>query len=479
NVKVLYDWKPPVCMDCEVFGHARSNCPKNETIKVNIDCGEKTKPMVQKVNIVVNKDGNDGFVKVRSKKNGRIDYKMKIPNYKANPQSNKGGNNVKNVYHAKKKNQVEKEKSPVQTPVKEPEKRPKSVTSSKKWDLKNMEMVDGFLNKKITPTEKDMNRWDADMITYYKLQMEKLVDKGEGNAKESKEEDVLEEINEIAKNMKENDVKGMDGEVLGCRILVGWNDDEVSVLVIHMARQYVLLEMKTSNNTKLYGSFIYAANGGIEMKELWKDLEIYRRIVGKDPWSFSGDINVTLNPNEHSVRGSNMSSDMKDFKNCVNKIEVEDINSSGLFFTWTKNLHKAREGSHTGILKKVAKRIKNLKKPLKKLTWENGNVFENVKSLRDSVKEVQQKIDKDPHNKDLRSKEVDIIKEYSEAMKEEEFILYQKAKVKWLSVGDRNNAYLHKAIKNRQHRNRIDAVCDENGKRFEGSDVVEQFVMHF
>ncbi|GJW67965.1 RNA-directed DNA polymerase, eukaryota, reverse transcriptase zinc-binding domain protein [Tanacetum coccineum] len=639
NVKVLYDWKPPVCMDCGVFGHTGSNCPKNETIKVNIDCDEKTEPMVQKVNTVVNKDGNDGFVEVRSKKNGGINYKMKRPNYRANPQSNKGGNNVKNVYQAKKKNQVEKEKSPVQTPMKEPEKSPKSVKSGKKWsvhndileamkrsankfslfekydvneqnelrDLKNMEIVDGFLNKKITPTEKDMNSWDADMITYYKLQMDKLVDKGEGNVEESEEEDVLEEINEIAKNMKENDVKGPSSsdkqkEVVnfireeklqicavlethlkskrvdkicekiygrwnwihnmrycnkGCRILVGWNEDEVSVSVIHMARQFVLLEMKTRNNTKLYGSFIYAANGGIERKELWKDLEIYRRIVGKDPWFFSGDMNVTLNPNEHSVGGSNMSSDMKDFKNCVNKIEVEDINSSGLFFTWTKNLHKAREGSHTGILKKldrimgseefisrfnqayaiflpyiisdhcstilvlpkciqakrkpfkfanfitekegfmplvntswegieegcnmfrVVKRMRNLKKPLKKLAWENGNVFENVKSLKDSVKEVQQKIDKDPHNKDLRSEEVDILKAYSEAMKEEELILYQKAKVKWLSVGDRNNAYFHKAIKSRQQRNRIDAVCDENGKRFEGSDVAEQFVMHF
>ncbi|GKG27848.1 hypothetical protein Tco_0406175, partial [Tanacetum coccineum] len=99
--------------------------------------------------------------------------------------------------------------------------------------------------------------------------MDKLVDKGEGNVEESKEEDVLEEINEIAKNMKENDVKGMDGEICaalethlkskrvdkicekiygrwncihnmrycnkGCRILVGWNEDEVSVSVIHMA----------------------------------------------------------------------------------------------------------------------------------------------------------------------------------------------------------------------------------------------------
>ncbi|GJT11650.1 RNA-directed DNA polymerase, eukaryota, reverse transcriptase zinc-binding domain protein [Tanacetum coccineum] len=64
-------------------------------------------------------------------------------------------------------------------------------------------------------------------------------------------------------------------------------------------------------------------------------------------------------------------------------------------------------------------------------------------------------------------------------MKDEELILYQKAKVKWLSVGDRNNAYFHKTIKSRQQRNRVDAVCDENGKIFEGKEVDEQFVKHF
>nr|GEX48822.1 ATPase, F1/V1/A1 complex, alpha/beta subunit, zinc knuckle CX2CX4HX4C [Tanacetum cinerariifolium] len=84
---------------------------------------------------------------------------------------------------------------------------------------------------------------------------EVLVDKGEW----IEEEDVLEEVSDIAKTMQGNAVKGM------------------------------------------------------EDGELWKDLEIYRRIVRTDPWLLSGDMNVTLASNEHSVGGSNVSSDMKDF----------------------------------------------------------------------------------------------------------------------------------------------------------------------
>ncbi|GKB25234.1 hypothetical protein Tco_0864635 [Tanacetum coccineum] len=143
-----------------------------------------------------------------------------------------------------------------------------------------------------------------------------------------------------------------------------------------------------------------------ERNELWKDLEIYKKIIRNEPWFLSGDLNVTLKPSEHSASGSNMSNDMKDFHNYVNQIEVEDISSSG-------------------------------------------------------------------------SEEADMLKMYTKAMKDEEHILFQKAKVKWLSVGDINNAYFHKTIKSRQQRNIIDVVCDDNVNRFEGADVADQFVRQF
>ncbi|GJS50338.1 RNA-directed DNA polymerase, eukaryota, reverse transcriptase zinc-binding domain protein [Tanacetum coccineum] len=496
NVKVLYDRKPPGCIGCRVFGHAESNCPKKESIKINNANIVKENVVVQKENCDTYKEGNDGFVEVRSRKTVGIDNKVKRQNYKANPQNNKFGNNVRNVYQVKKNVQVEKEKTPEKTPVKKseesqsvngvstssndkesPDKGKKKVNELR--ELQNKEIVDEFLNKNVTLKESDMVNWDLDMIAYYKQKMELLIDKREGN----EEEDVLEEMNYIANSMKGNDVKGMDDGVL--------------------------------------------ANGGLEKKDLWRDLEIYRRIVRNEAWFLSGDINVSLAPNEHSMGGSTMSSDMKDFNCCVNSIEMEDVNSSGLFFTWTKNLQKVKKGGQASILKKLdrimgnedflsrfnqayalflpyiisdhcptvlilPKCVKAKRKPFKFANFitekeefmsivnqKNGDVFENVKKLRESVKEIQQRIDKDPHNNNLRSEEAVILKEYSEVMKEEELILYQKAKVKWLSVGDINNAYFHKAIKSRQQRNRIDAMCDEFGKRFEGSEVAEKFVSHF
>ncbi|GJY20239.1 hypothetical protein Tco_0392805 [Tanacetum coccineum] len=66
-----------------------------------------------------------------------------------------------------------------------------------------------------------------------------------------------------------------------------------------------------------------------------------------------GDINVTLAPNEHSSGSSFMIGDMNEFRDCINNIEIEDVDSSGLFYTWTKNLFKVKAGNTSGALKKL------------------------------------------------------------------------------------------------------------------------------
>nr|GEX99238.1 RNA-directed DNA polymerase, eukaryota, reverse transcriptase zinc-binding domain protein [Tanacetum cinerariifolium] len=48
-------------------------------------------------------------------------------------------------------------------------------------------------------------------------------------------------------------------------------------------------------------------------------------------------------------------------------------------------------------------------------------------------------------------------------MKEEEKLLFQKAKIKWLSLGDKNNAVFHRALKSRYSRNRVNVIYDEEG----------------
>jgi hypothetical protein len=54
-----------------------------------------------------------------------------------------------------------------------------------------------------------------------------------------------------------------------------------------------------------------------------------------------------------------------------------------------------------------------------------------------------------------------------------------KAKVKWLSVGDKNNAYFHKTLKSRQHKNRIGTINDELGKRLKAMKLLNSLFVTF
>lgn len=108
----------------------------------------------------------------------------------------------------------------------------------------------------------------------------------------------------------------------GCRIMIGWNGDLVNVNVIHYCKQAVLCKIEAiTGSLTMFCTIIYAANGGYERQELWKDLSMQKRVVGDIPWIMMGDFNVTLDPSEHSKGSSSMNKDMCEFKDCINAIE--------------------------------------------------------------------------------------------------------------------------------------------------------------
>nr|GEZ76959.1 RNA-directed DNA polymerase, eukaryota, reverse transcriptase zinc-binding domain protein [Tanacetum cinerariifolium] len=116
----------------------------------------------------------------------------------------------------------------------------------------------------------------------------------------------------------------------GCKIMIGWDSEQVNCNLVHCAKQSMLCEIMTvKGNTKIYCTFIYAANGAKERRDLWKDLQIYKSIACNQAWIMLGDMNVTLNPNEHSDGSSSITSEMNEFKDCINSIEMEDVVSTG------------------------------------------------------------------------------------------------------------------------------------------------------
>ncbi|GJX26485.1 hypothetical protein Tco_0232781 [Tanacetum coccineum] len=271
--------------------------------------------------------------------------------------------------------------------------------------LKKRMIVDKFLNQKMQPTLIELMTWSKDMIYYFKEKWE------EDRQKERNKGLVCfgnKDLNVMISPKRQFDkvfqdwewVSNMDVCNKGCRIVIGWDNE---------------------TNICKWEALVYC-------------------------W----DMNVNLYPNEHSCGTSIMNSDMMEFQDCLNALEVEDICSSGIHFTWIKNLHKANLGIMTGFPEKldriifsnyitekqefilivkekwnqnihgqkmyqVVKKLKSLKVPLKRLGWSKGNLFNKVECLRKQLQEIQTSVDDDPYDHTLRLKEAKLMEEFCEA----------------------------------------------------------------
>ncbi|GJY07295.1 hypothetical protein Tco_0374349 [Tanacetum coccineum] len=304
------------------------------------------------------------------------------------------------------------------------------------------------------------------------------------------------------------------------RIILGWNPDVVNVVFVSFDDQVLhsCVHFK-ADNKDLFCSWIYAHNRYQQRRSLWRNRLTYKSYIRGRPRCLLGDFNVSLSIDDKSTCTSYVDIEMRDFQECIKEIEVTDLNSTRLRFTWNqkprgmdgvlkkinrimKNLeasnvftrasvffHPYRISDHTpAILRipmtsptrpkmfkfanillqqprfreivlhewqtnisgfwmyKAVKRLKLLKKPLRKLLFDQGNIFDTVKRLRVELDSVQLALNSDPSNSKRREEVAAYLNAYLEASRVEERFLQQKAKVDWLRLGDANTTYFHKVV---------------------------------
>ncbi|GJV15420.1 reverse transcriptase zinc-binding domain-containing protein [Tanacetum coccineum] len=314
---------------------------------------------------------------------------------------------------------------------------------------------------------------------------------------------------------------------------MGWNRNDVDVVVIDQDDQVIHTRIWLKTERKeVFCSFIYAHNKYTHRRSLWRSLSKHKIYIRHRPWSIMGDFNVSLYLEESTACGSNVDIAMRDFRDCVEDIEMLDVQSTGLrrnlsifndVFMGAHAMFKPyRVSDHTpsvlciptlgkakpkpfkffnvltthelflDVVKtewdhyisgffmfRVVKKLKNLKKPLRKLLYDKGNVHANVNKLRTDLDAIQTALDADPFNVALREREATCVIEFNEAVLTEERFLKQKAKIQWLKEGDANSAYFHKAVKSRVSRSRIDTVTNSEGVVFDNNTVHDAFVTHY
>nr|GEV41576.1 hypothetical protein [Tanacetum cinerariifolium] len=99
--------------------------------------------------------------------------------------------------------------------------------------------------------------------------------------------------------------------------------------------------------------------------------------------------------------------------------------------------------------------------------------------LRNEQDESQKALDQNPHSIQAHEKECLCLIVFNEAVLDEESLLQQKEKIKWLRVGDSNTGYFHKVVKGRINKIRIQVVRDASNVEYEGQFVKTAFVNHY
>ncbi|GKD76560.1 RNA-directed DNA polymerase, eukaryota, reverse transcriptase zinc-binding domain protein [Tanacetum coccineum] len=232
KVKVEYDWKPPLCPCCKVFGHTDSNCPKSsKMIDTNNDNGKDT----------------EGFVKVGRRKETVIEGKRKV-------QYNKWGNRVgfqKFEYRQKNKTDNGNDEGKKKTKEGQDNYNTPKQTQRKSWTVddnvikdvrntankfivlqdleksikiskKDKDEVEKYVLMELQPSSAATNKWSKEMKEYFKekrkIQYEKkknaVEDKCDEIEIELDEKDVVIDRSRIADFMTTNEVSSMGNDSL-------------------------------------------------------------------------------------------------------------------------------------------------------------------------------------------------------------------------------------------------------------------------
>nr|GEW98105.1 RNA-directed DNA polymerase, eukaryota, reverse transcriptase zinc-binding domain protein [Tanacetum cinerariifolium] len=458
-VKVEYNWEPALCVHCGVFGHS----DKTSKHQVKEDAG-MMKGKEQLINEVGGNNGrNDVFTEVR-----RPNY----PKHTSGSSTSYIQNNQKGS-SAKSQNLKANDKPPSLEKIwrintEDVNELKKSANKYAVLDTEEEEQENICCDDKIKVDWNDGDSEDEnDVLEVNDPAIENLIaEEIHGSINdELKQKDAVNMLRDeklqfcafIETHLKTKSIEKVGNRVFGnwnwcsnvqhsptsCRIMIGWNTNMIRTMVINM-------------------------------RSLWKDLEGHKCFVGQHPWVLIGDFNVTLNVEEHSAaeliiqkgyirkndafRFSNFTAGKGDFIDTVQNV-------------WKQDVH----GFH---MYRLIKKMQNLKKPLKALSWSHGNVYDRSKSLKDELNTRQKDVDKNPFDSKAKAIDAQTLNEYIKAIKDELCLLQQKAKIQWLKEGDKNTIFFHSMIKARRNKSRVESIKDENGKIYEGRNVAEQFLMH-
>ncbi|KAJ8429362.1 LOW QUALITY PROTEIN: hypothetical protein Cgig2_033194 [Carnegiea gigantea] len=119
------------------------------------------------------------------------------------------------------------------------------------------------------------------------------------------------------------------------RIWIAWRPQFYKVDVLSQSDQYIHCKASQLSTMKdFYITFVYGANHDQQRRDLWDDLLNIAQSMD-DAWCVLGDFNTVLHMGDRIGGTEIQPHEVKSFRECLNNSELQEIRSTGPYFTWT------------------------------------------------------------------------------------------------------------------------------------------------
>ncbi|XP_074270974.1 uncharacterized protein LOC141594887 [Silene latifolia] len=138
----------------------------------------------------------------------------------------------------------------------------------------------------------------------------------------------------------------------GGRVWILWKHNKLDVVLIDMDAQYIHVSVTNKlDGSQFFATFVYAFNKLEDRVPLWNALI---RLAGCGPWVVLGDFNNFMFANER-IGKIVKDEEMLPFQSTVALCDLQDIKSTGAFFTWNN-----KQPSETRIFSRIDRVLVNV-----------------------------------------------------------------------------------------------------------------------
>ncbi|CAN6572428.1 unnamed protein product [Malus baccata var. baccata] len=216
-------------------------------------------------------------------------------------------------------------------------------------------------------------------------------------------------------------------------------------LVISISDQQVTVRC-TFDHIPSQFTFVYASTSSIKRRDLWADF-ISLRPQTQVPWMAIGDFNAILGAHEQMGGGRPSQASCAQFSNMSDTCNFTHLNTSGAAFTWSN-------GWRSPVV--IALSVFNQ-------CGFNIHLFVKlVANARHNLSMIQQRISTEGINNDLFEEEIVAKTTVMESLQMQEAFWKDRARVKWLTKGDRNSSFFHAYARIKSSNSHISCILDGN-----------------